>query len=162
MFIFVFSFLFSGPIFFFKVKKTIFNINAFLPILYLVVDGIRQSISISFLMLSITFIYLNKNKLYYFSSILSSLFHFSAIMINGIFVTLFNIFNKQKIKKIIKIFFYLILVTLLFFNSDLILNKLIIYINEYGGIVTPAKGFICLILNFFPSLYDILKNLNLI
>ena len=155
--IFIFSLLFSGPLFFFcsKLKNPYLTLMLSYPYYILVIGmgPLRQSISISFLMLSIIFIYLNKYKQLYISTILSSIFHFSAIIINGIFLILFNVFNKQKIKKVTKMFFYLILITLLFFNIDLILNKLIIYINEYEGIVNPAKGALFVwILNLFPSL----------
>tara|TARA_B100000212_G_C27371479_1_gene532774 strand:+ start:379 stop:1491 length:1113 start_codon:yes stop_codon:yes gene_type:complete len=155
--IFLISIIFTGTLFYFcsKLKRTYLALLMSYPY-YLIVIGmgpIRQSLAISFLMMTILFVYLNNYGRYVFSAILSSSFHHSAIFVNTFYFTILNIFNRHKPQKYLVIIFYLTLMSIFFLSNDLIINKLIIYITEYSTRLNPAKGVIFVwIINFLPSI----------
>ena len=155
--IFVISSIFSGTLFYFcsKLKRTYLSLMISYPYYFIVIGmgPIRQSLAISFLMLSILFVYLNNYRNYFFSSIISSSFHHSAIFVNTLYYTLLNIFSKKRPKKFLIVSFYLVMLIFFLLSNDIILNKLLAYINEYGNKINPSKGAIFIwIINFLPSI----------
>ena len=155
--IFVISSIFSGTLFYFcsKLKRTYLSLMISYPYYFIVIGmgPIRQSLAISFLMLSILFVYLNNYRKYFFSTIISSSFHHSAIFVNTFYFTLLNVFSRNRLKKFFILSFYLIILILFLLSDDLILNKLLSYLNEYGSKINPSKGAIFVwMMNFLPSI----------
>ena len=180
-YIFLVSFLFTIPLFYFcfKLKRTYLSLMISYPYYILVIGmgPLRQSIAISFLLLSILFVYQKKYKFYLISIIFSSLFHHSAIIVNFVFFIFLNLKSSKKSDKILKLFLILSIIFLTLYNSKLIINLFFIYLSEYidifnisflnlpsnliySGDLNVAKGVIFVwILNFIPSII-FLTNLN--
>ena len=174
--IFLYSFLFTIPLFYFccKFKRTYLTLLISYPYYILIIGmgPLRQSLAISFLLLSILFIYQKKYKFYLISIIFSSIFHHSAILLNLLFFIFLNLNATKKIDKIIKSFFIFLIFFLTIYNLPTILNSFYIYLAEYkdlftrfsiglyNGNLNAAKGVLFVwALNFIPSII-FLTNLN--
>ncbi len=180
-YIFLSSFLFTIPLFYFcfKLKRTYLSLMISYPYYILVIGmgPLRQSLAISFLLLSILFAYQKKYKFYLISIICSSLFHHSAIIINSLFFIFLNLKSTKQSDKILKLFFIILIITLTLYNFQSIRHSFFIYLSEYkdifnfsflnrfsnilyNGHLNSAKGVIFVwILNFIPSII-FLTNLN--
>ena len=180
-YIFLISFLFTIPLFYFcfKLKRTYLSLMISYPYYILVIGmgPLRQSLAISFLLLSILFTYQKKYKFYLISIICSSIFHYSAIILNFLFFIFLNLKATKKSDKIFKLFFILLIIILTLYNFQSIVNSFLIYLSEYkdifnisflnrfstnlySGEIYAAKGVIFVwILNFIPSII-FLTNLN--
>tara|TARA_Y100000589_G_scaffold318365_1_gene345755 strand:- start:399 stop:1055 length:657 start_codon:yes stop_codon:yes gene_type:complete len=110
---------------------------------------IRQAAAISFLLSSILLMIHKKRFLGYIFSILSILFHQSAIIFNTIILFLNNESSKRKIDSFIRIIFYSIFFIIFLNNFSLIYEKIL---NYFVVINSNARGVIFVwILNFIPS-----------
>lgn len=163
MLIFIYGILFTAPLFYFcaNIKRTYLSLMICYPYFILVVGmgPIRQASAIAFLMMALVFIEKRKNYLLYLSSLLSMLLHHSAIIINAIFVAKFDLFLKLKRKKTFSFVFYLLFISIIIFNYQLIINKLILYVSLRGSdAINPAKGAIFVwFINFLPSIIFLLN-----
>tara|TARA_Y100001978_G_scaffold112182_1_gene100082 strand:+ start:1662 stop:2738 length:1077 start_codon:yes stop_codon:yes gene_type:complete len=152
----VISSIFTGSLFYFcsKLKRTYLALMISYPYYFLVIGmgPIRQSLAISFVMLAILFVYLKNIRGYFFSAIISSTFHHSAIFVNALFFTLLSFFSRKSGKYIL-LSFYLIILILFILGKDFILTRILFYFNEYGIQVNPSRGVIFVwLINFLPSI----------
>ena len=151
--IFIYGIFFTIPffIFCFLIKRTYLSLLISYPYFIIVVGmgPIRQAAAISFLLSSILLMIHKKRFLGYIFSILSILFHQSAIIFNTIILFLNNESSKRKIDSFIRIIFYSIFFIIFLNNFSLIYEKIL---NYFVVINSNARGVIFVwILNFIPS-----------
>ena len=159
--IFIYGILFIIPLFVFLEDLK----NKYLALLvaypyFIVVVGmgpIRQSAAIGFFMLSLLYFAEKKNKLFYISSLLSILFHHSAILCISLLVILKIKSEKFKIDLAGKLFCILAFI-LFIYGSPEFLGKIIIYFKYIKEGIMASKGAIFVwFINFFPFIL-FLKN----
>ena len=179
--IFLLSFLFTIPLFYIssKLKRTYLTLTISYPYYILVIGmgPLRQSLAISFLMLSIFYIYKNKYYLYFISLLISSTFHYSSILFNFLSFIVLNLSISKKKDRAIKFIFISIFLILIYLSFPKIANYFYVYGGEFKGIINSnllskfsigfyevnlvkAKGVIFVwLLNFFPSIIFLI-NIN--
>ena len=178
--IFLLSFLFTIPLFYIssKLKRTYLTLTIAYPYYILVIGmgPLRQSLAISFLMLSIFYIYKNKYYLYFISLIISATFHHSSVLFNFLSFYIVNLSILKKIDKAITLIFISVFLILIYFSFPKIANYFYIYGGEFKGVINSnllikfpiefyqgklvkAKGVLFVwLLNFFPSIIFLINS----
>ena len=153
--ILILSTLFTAPLFIFcsQLKRPYLALTISYPYFFVVVGmgPIRQAMAISFLMLCILSISnKNFNKFLLFN-IISSLFHYSAIIFSSLLLIFVDSFEKKKLNILIALILGSILLFLTFYNYESVFYKISDYLKSERNIYNEAKSAILIwIINFFP------------